>query len=148
MKGIHWSQVDSPHKVPGMWGFDVFFVVSLQSCWINSYVISSNLRQYDTTEDCISTAWVNLGPILQYQMNNISKRIPMCTCHGRGQTIPREQSSWGQHGAHLGIDRTQVGPMLAPWTLLSGNTTFYFTSTRLSKSWHIPRHHFVKVPSQ
>ena len=29
---------------------------------------------------------------------------------------PREQGSWGQHGAHLG----PVGPMLAPWTLLSG----------------------------
>ena len=31
--------------------------------------------------------------------------------------IPRQQHSWGQHGAHLG---TQVGPMLATWTLLSG----------------------------
>ena len=29
-------------------------------------------------------------------------------------------STWGPSGA----DRTQVGPMLAPWTLLSGNTQF------------------------
>ena len=29
--------------------------------------------------------------------------------------LPWEQGSWGQHGA----DRTQVGPVLAPWTLLS-----------------------------
>ena len=32
------------------------------------------------------------------------------------QYHPRWQSSWGRHGAHLG----PVGPMLAPWTLLSG----------------------------
>ena len=30
--------------------------------------------------------------------------------------VPRKQSSWGQHGAHLG----PVGPTLPPWTLLSG----------------------------
>ena len=30
---------------------------------------------------------------------------------------PRYQGSWGQHGA----DRVQMGPMLAPWTLLSEN---------------------------
>ena len=29
-----------------------------------------------------------------------------------------KKSSWGQHGAHLG----PVGPMLAPWTLLSGTS--------------------------
>ena len=29
---------------------------------------------------------------------------------------PRHQGSWGQYGAHLG----PVGPMLAPWYLLSG----------------------------
>ena len=33
-----------------------------------------------------------------------------------GQILPKWQSSWGQHGAHLG----PVGPMLAPWTMLSG----------------------------
>ena len=34
--------------------------------------------------------------------------------------IPREQFLCGPHGAHLG-PVGQVGPMLAPWTLLSGN---------------------------
>ena len=34
---------------------------------------------------------------------------------------PWWQGSWGQHGA----DRTQVGPMLAPWNLLSGNCFFW-----------------------
>ena len=29
MRGIHWSMVDSPHKGPVMWKFDVSFVVSL-----------------------------------------------------------------------------------------------------------------------
>ena len=38
------------------------------------------------------------------------------TC-GRGVSwVRRKQSSWGQHGAHLG----PVGPRWAPWTLLSG----------------------------
>ena len=34
--------------------------------------------------------------------------------------MPRWQSSWGQNGAHLGPAWPQMGPMLAPWTLLSG----------------------------
>ena len=33
---------------------------------------------------------------------------------------PRQQSSWDQHGAHLG----PAGPILAPWTLLSGILSF------------------------
>ena len=33
-----------------------------------------------------------------------------------GSAREQEQGSWGPSGA----DRTQVGPMLAPWTLLSG----------------------------
>ena len=34
-------------------------------------------------------------------------------------TNPWKQSSWAQHGAPPGAGRIQVGPMLAPWTLLS-----------------------------
>ena len=33
---------------------------------------------------------------------------------------PKEQGSWVQHGAHLGPRGPRWGPMLAPWTLLSG----------------------------
>ena len=35
--------------------------------------------------------------------------------------------TWGPHGA----DRTQVGPMLAPWTLLSG----YHNHVRVTSQW-------------
>ena len=34
--------------------------------------------------------------------------------------LPGEQGSLSQCGGPSGADRTQVGPMLAPWTLLSG----------------------------
>ena len=30
----HWSSLDSPHKGPVIWGFDVFFVASLKNSWI------------------------------------------------------------------------------------------------------------------
>ena len=41
--------------------------------------------------------------------------------------VPWSQGSWGPSGA----DRTQVGPMLAPWTLLSGFILLAQTSTIL-----------------
>ena len=46
-------------------------------------------------------------------------------CFGRYMTVwtgwfPWQQGSWGQLGGPSGADRTQVGPMLAPRTLLSG----------------------------
>ena len=47
-------------------------------------------------------------------------------------------STWGPSGA----DRTQVGPMLAPWTLLSGNSWFVRTIKCLSQ--HMPNWYFVK----
>ena len=34
--------------------------------------------------------------------------------------LPDSRSSWGQHGATPGARRPQMGPILAPWTLLSG----------------------------
>ena len=38
-------------------------------------------------------------------------------------------STWGPSGA----DRTQVGPMLAPWTLLSGSQTLFFSTGNASR---------------
>ena len=35
---IHWLPLDSPHKGPVMWSFDVFFVVNCKSCWAKSWV--------------------------------------------------------------------------------------------------------------
>ena len=48
-------------------------------------------------------------------------RFPdICVRSGRATPIARFMGpTWGQFGA----DRTQVGPMLAPWTLLSGIST-------------------------
>ena len=37
-------------------------------------------------------------------------------------TAPRWQGSWGQHWGPPGSCRPQSGPMLAPWTLLSGKS--------------------------
>ena len=40
----HQLLVDSPHKESMMWGFDVFFVVSLQRCWkVKLWVISDTM---------------------------------------------------------------------------------------------------------
>ena len=61
----------------------------------------------------------------------LPKYTPLCSAC----TIPWQQGLWGQHGAHSGPP-TQVGPMLAPWTLLSGicrprhSVTQWFTNTR------------------
>ena len=44
-------------------------------------------------------------------------------------TIPWEKGPWGPSGA----DRTQVGPMLAPWTLLSGLLS---TLDQVMAWWH------------
>ena len=50
--------------------------------------------------------------------------------------------TWGPSGAN----RTQVGPMLAPWTLLSGATTYYLNRWWLILSMHmcITRHQWVQ----
>ena len=43
------------------------------------------------------------------------------------------EPTWGPSGA----DRTQVGPMLAPWTLLSGMQLTFHTVYRWDKKYHI-----------
>ena len=43
--GTHRSPVDSPHKGPVMWSFDIFFVVSSKNCWANS-LNADDLRRH------------------------------------------------------------------------------------------------------
>ena len=54
--------------------------------------------------------------------NNLLRLADSCTCQGTGSSALLARFiglTWGPSGA----DRTQVGPMLAPWTLLSGSVS-------------------------
>ena len=67
--------------------------------------------------------------------SNNASLCMMATCHQKSKLksyIPDSKfmgPTWGPSGA----DRTQVGPMLAPWTLLSG-MNWYFYSERCKRT--------------
>ena len=49
--------------------------------------------------------------------------------------------TWGSSGA----DRTQVGPMLATWTLLSGKARFRYYDVKCQSTWMYPEQKFSKT---
>ena len=110
VRGIHRSPVNSPHK--GQWCGALMF--SLICAWINRWVNNGeagDLRRYRAHCDVIVMIYESLCA------------TSSCLWHGWVITFHRVYLShdskvigptWGPSGA----DRTQVGPMLAPWILL------------------------------
>ena len=68
--------------------------------WKGIYLIFSKMWNY------VCLIWLNYFPMHQHMWRFVSKS--------------QKQSLWGQHGPC----RPQMGPMLAPWTLLSGMLCF------------------------
>ena len=98
MRGIHRWPVNSPHKGPvtrKMFPFDDV---------IMTWNLSSQLR---------ITQRMSHGYVSRLRCDNIDNVASL----GKISLIARFMGpTWGPSGA----DRTQAGPMLAPWTLLSG----------------------------
>ena len=109
VRGIHQSLVDSSYKGPIMQGGGVFLIDGLSNYWTKS-------RE-------LSVIWDALMLMCLY--SNITA----------GPLIARFMwPTWGPSGT----DRTQVGPMLAPWTLLSGSViTMAVKMCLCRKSWRI-----------
>ena len=85
--------MDSPYKGPVMLTFDVFFAASLKKL-LNKW---------------FSIPWQLCDAIVMWQSGLIPCMVHALIARFTGPT-------WGPSGAY----RTQEGPMLAPWTLLSG----------------------------
>ena len=72
--------------------------------------------------------------------------------NGNAYTGPRSQSSWSQHGAHL-RGTPQMGPMLVPWTLLSGVCWCFYIESGHSRNvlmWFLPHvvsSYILPIPS-
>ena len=121
--GIHWSPVNSPHKVPVMRSFDVFYLrLNKRLSNRDAGVLRRHRVQYDVTEMILTSLIPNRFAMeTSCHMSRIASVnivIPSMINHGIFSRVGyhREQGSWGLHGA----DRTQVCSILAPWTLLSG----------------------------
>ena len=125
----HWSQSSMVHVMAYWWCFQVIIFLLhyhyrkcsryLSIIWVWKSLIKSynhilqEWRRYEMHAICI---WIVCNI---HMLNNEMSLI----------SIPDSKV----HGANMGptwADRTQVGPMLAPWTLLSG-----MSSGR--KSWHL-----------
>ena len=91
------------HKGPVIWNFDAFFVVHFgkNGCSTNNQV-TCELRHHDTH---LTLLWCN-----KIWVTMLIFTI-MAAIYYRVTPLHRQQSSWGQHGAHMG----PVGPRLAPY---------------------------------
>ena len=99
--------------------------------------ILQTAQKWRTWHLCFHRLAVMLLFLSQISSNRTSSPLS-CWTHDipskLSQYHPRWQSSWGQHGAHLG----PVGPMLAPWTLLSGMPIYglaQFVARSSGKKW-------------
>ena len=101
-----------PHMIPfsKSWG---------SVSWPNSFRAAGNPRPSLTTQKGLFIL------VFHYCFQNFENNLKWLTgasfckigtTHGPEMAYPRHQGLWGQHGA----DRTQVGHILDPWTLLSG----------------------------
>ena len=102
-----------------------YWVIEIHCKWYIIYQVKN-----------IDSSWYIDHPDLTYGQLFDSGRFHLLfgvTSLALGQSYPRLQGSWGLNGVHLGqiarfmrptqgplrAQRTLVGPMLAPWTLLS-----------------------------
>ena len=108
VRGIHRSTVNSPHK--GQWRGTLMFslICARINCWVNNRGVG-DLRRHRTHYDVIVM-------YCSICIHEIVDFVP------RGSSYVNTLISrfMGQTRGPTGADRTQVGPMLAPWTLLSG----------------------------
>ena len=111
VRGIHVSPVNSPYK--GQWRGALMF--SLICVWINGWVNNreaGDLRRYRAHCDVI----VMLLFRIYSGIASATDDLAWVQTHNLPSLIARFMGpAWGSSGA----DRTQVGPILAPWTLQS-----------------------------
>ena len=99
----------------------VLLIFPLVCVWINDWVNNRNVFFIDMCE-----YRSNIDGICEYRSNIDGIMIDTAlVARFMGPT-------WGPSGA----DRTQVGPMLAPWTLLSGNLFAWLTDNKNSTYNH------------
>ena len=96
------------------------FVPKVQSTIIN-HCFRQWLGAVQETSHYLNQWWlVHWRIYASLGLNELRSYNPECTGKNCVTKLshyePKQQSSWGQHGAHLG----PVGPRWAPWTLLSG----------------------------
>ena len=116
VKGNHLSPVLLPTKGPVMLSFDVFVFHSLSKLFKNSSWVAGNFRPLNA--HVMSMWWLSITD------TQIAKFL--------GPT-------WGPPGSC----RPQVGPMLAPWTLLLG----YISSTSVAMKLYHWRPRVVMMPT-
>ena len=102
------------------WSSSNFFCVSLQSsyrwiCWALSVRLVLGEYPIDDKSTLLMT-WCRE----KWRESNMKRTIFLLT-HGCRIVHKPDSKVHGTNMGPSGADRTQVGPMLAPWTLLSGN---------------------------
>ena len=142
--GIHWSLVNSPQS-PVIWSFKIFFDLRLNKglrkqswgCWFetpscllwrycNDASVKLSIHFHISPNRTSLMAVLLVSPFLFFfSVYNCVPLLVLCslciflhifTFNFKLTLIARFMGqSWGPSGT----DRTQVGPMLAPWTLLS-----------------------------
>ena len=107
VRGVHRAPMSSPHKDQWHWASMLSLICAWIYVWVNcgeADYLRRHRAHYDVT---LMVTAVN-DSVCKAQCVLVSLKLTLIA-RFMGPT-------WGPSGA----DRTQVGPMLAPWTLLSG----------------------------
>ena len=119
VRGVHRSPLNSPHKSQWRGALMLFLICAWINGWVNNREAGER-RRHSAHYDFIVMCEINHAGLTR--MRRYQDSGPSISFMVTG-TCPNHTPHSKVHGPNMGpsgADRTQVGSMLAPWTLLSG----------------------------